>query len=95
MNGGAGRSQALAVAVLVGMTTLYLWCKVEINSAAEGMARARARLESLNEERAKLLAQVARQTRPTRIQRLAQEDLGMVHPTSVGQLGMSLAGARE
>jgi len=88
---GAGRVQALAVAALVGMTILYLWCKVEMSAAAQGMFRARARLESLSEERAKLLAEVARQTRPTRIRRLAQEELGMVYPASVGQLGKSHA----
>ena len=88
-----GRAQVLTVAVAVGMTTLYLWCKVEMNAAAEAMARANARLEALNDEGARLLAQVARQTRPTRIQRLAQEELGMVYPASVGQLGTSLADA--
>ena len=95
MSAGAGRTQALAVAALVGMTTLYLWCKVEMGTAAESMARARVQLESLDEERAKLLAQVARQTRPTRLQRLAQEELGMVFPASVGQLERRLAKARD
>lgn len=91
MKGGAGRRQALTVAALVAMATLYLWCKVEMATAADGMVGARARIDSLSEERARLLAQVARQTRPTRIQKLALEELGMIYPTSVGQLETDLA----
>ncbi len=91
MRAGAGRRQALAVAALVAMATLYLWCKVEMAAAADGMVGARARIESLNEERARLLAEVARQTRRTRIQKLALEELGMTYPASVGHLETDLA----
>jgi len=95
MKPGAGRTQALVVAALVGMATTYVWCKVETRAADEGMLRSQARLESLNEERARLLAHVARQTRPDRIRRLASEQLGMVPPAAVGLLGTRLADATD
>lgn len=95
MRGRAGRRQAFAVAALVTMATLYLWCKVEMAAAAEGMARCRSQLQALREERARLLAQVARQTEPTRIQRLALQELGMVYPSSVGHLERESSGDQD
>ena len=86
---------SLAVVALVGMATAYLWGKVETGSLAEAISRTRGRLEALAEERSRLLAQVARQTLPAHIERLAHGELGMVYPASVAQLETGLGGASD
>ncbi|MFH1568675.1 MAG: hypothetical protein ABIL09_11820 [Gemmatimonadota bacterium] len=92
MRESATRRKAIAIAIVVGMTTTYVWSKVEMASTAGAVSRAQAQLEALGSERSKLVAAVALQTKPTRIQRRAEEELGMVFPTSVVGLERSGAG---
>jgi hypothetical protein len=78
--------RVLAVVGVVGMTTVYVWSKVESGGVAQRMATAKGQLSILNEERSKLLAAVDRSKLPGVLRQRAADDLHMVAPESPGQV---------
>lgn len=74
--------RVVAVAGIVGMTTIYVWNKVESSGVAQRIDAAHQRLSVLEEERSKLSAAVERTKLPGALRQRAIQDLHMVAPDS-------------
>lgn len=74
--------RVLAVAGVVGMTTVYVWSKVESSGVAQRIDAAHHRLSLLDEERSKLMAAVERTKLPGVLRQRALENLHMMVPES-------------
>ena len=75
-------SRVVAVAGVVGMTTIYVWSKVESSGVAQRIDMAHERLAVLDEERSKLFAAVERTKLPGVLRQRALQELHMVAPDS-------------
>ena len=75
-------SRVLAVAGIVGMTTIYVWSKVESSGVAQRMDAAQGQLSHLEEERSKLVARLERSKLSGVLRQRAVEELHMVAPNS-------------
>ena len=73
-----------AVALLVSVTTAFVWSKVALVDIAGRTSAARARVETLSEERSRLMATAAMKTRPGIIKGIAATRLGMIEATDRG-----------
>jgi len=80
------RQQILTICVVVALSTAYLWCKVELASAASGIERASCRYQELTEEKSRQVAAIALVKKPSAMAHLARERLQMVHPTTTLEL---------
>ncbi len=65
---------------LVGITTAYVWNKVELATLARQIEAAAIGVSTLSEERSRLTAAIMVKTKPGLIQGQAQEQLGMIFP---------------
>ena len=64
---------------MVGLTTLYVWSKVELTTLAREISAAEAALETIAEDRSSLAASITVETKPGLIQERARQQLGMVY----------------
>ena len=80
------RQQILTICVVVALSTAYLWCKVEMASAASSIERATCRHQALVEEKSRQVAAIALVKKPSAIAHLARERLQMVHPPTTLEL---------
>ena len=78
---GSHRRNALLVAVLVAITVLYTWKKVELARVARQISSAEIQAGNLEEEQSKLMAAIASRKKPGVIKKIAEDKLGMVYPT--------------
>lgn len=78
------RRRIILLALLVGVTVLHVWKKVEISSVARQIDRVEKGVETLEIERSKLMAAIVFKKKPGAIERIARGQLGMVYPA--GQL---------
>ncbi|MFA6110651.1 MAG: hypothetical protein WDA75_17975 [Candidatus Latescibacterota bacterium] len=89
-SGLAGRLQVsfrrrfYVLVLLVSVTVVYLWRKVETANVARQVDQALARIEALHDERSRLNAAIAFRMKPGAIQGVAVTELGMIYPS--GQL---------
>lgn len=89
-SGLAGRLQVsfrrrfYVLVLLVAVTVVYLWRKVETANVARQVDQALARIETLHDERSRLNAAIAFRMKPGAIQGVAVTELGMIYPS--GQL---------
>ena len=67
------------LAVLVVLTTFYVWKKVELMRVSGQINIFKVQVESLREEQSKLMATVDLKKRPGVIVKVAKDKLGMVH----------------
>jgi cell division protein FtsL len=74
------RKYIVLVILLVAITVLYTWKKVEWASVAQRISNAEAQTDRLVEERSKLMAGIALRKRPGNIKKIAEDKLGMVYP---------------
>jgi cell division protein FtsB len=73
-----------AVALLVTVTTAFVWSKVSLSDIARRTSAARTRVESLSVERARLMAEVVMETKPGIIKEIAATRLGMIEAKETG-----------
>ena len=71
---------AFLIGALVGITTTYVWNKVELATLARQIEAAEIGVSTLSEEYSRLTADIMVKTKPGLIQGRAQEQLGMVFP---------------
>ena len=76
----AHRRLASLLVLLVAVTLLYVWKKVELASVAREIDAHQVRSEELREERARLTAAVVFKKKPGAIERMARGQLGMEYP---------------
>ena len=69
------------MAVLVGVTTAFVWSKVALADIARCTAEARTRLEGLSQERSRLTAAVTMKKKPGNIKGLVESRLDMIQAT--------------
>ena len=74
------RLPVLIVVALVGLTTAYIWTKVQMAKTLRQVETAEARIRSLEEERDKLTAAISMNKKPGAIRERAQQELGMIDP---------------
>ena len=77
---GAHRRQAGLLVLLVAVTLLYVWKKVELASVARRIDAHQVRSEELQEESARLTAAIVFKKKPGAIERIARGQLGMEYP---------------
>ena len=58
--------------------TMYVWSKVEVTRLAESITRVEARMDSLQNTRSRLAAEIVRAKKPAAITERARQLLGMV-----------------
>ena len=76
------RRYVSVVVLLVVITVLYLWKKVELAKVEKQFSAAQVRIAELQEERAKLAAAIVSRRQPAVIRKLAEERLGMTYPAA-------------
>lgn len=76
----AHRRQAGLLILMVAVTLLYVWKKVELTSIARQVDAHQVRSEELREESARLTAAVVFKKKPGAIERIARGQLGMEYP---------------
>lgn len=84
LNGPSMWGSIAAVALLVSVTTGFVWSKVALADIARRTSAARARVESLSEDRARLMAAAVMKTKPGVIKGIAATRLGMIEATDRG-----------
>ena len=89
------RQQITTVCVVVALTTAYLWCKVELASAAAAVQFASRRHRTLVEEKSRQVAAIALITKPSAMTQRAQRELQMIHPTTNLELELPRAEAED
>ncbi|MBI5561851.1 MAG: cell division protein FtsL [Deltaproteobacteria bacterium] len=72
--------------VLAGLFLLsvglgLLWCRNKVTSAAYEISQATARRDALRETSRRLRLDIERERSPQRIEKIASDDLGLVHPS--------------
>ena len=77
---------AFAIGVVVGVTILFVWSKVELATLARETRSAEIAMEALAEEQSTLAASITVETKPGAIQQRAREQLGMVYPENVQEI---------
>jgi len=85
------RQQVLTICVVVALSTAYLWCKVELASAAATAQSTRLRHQALVEEKSRQVAAIALMKKPSAMTHLAQRELHMIHPTTTLDLELPRA----
>ena len=73
------RAWVCMLVVLVVLTTLYVWKKVELMRVSGQVNALKVQVENLREEQSRLIATVDLKKRPGAIVNAAQERLGMIH----------------
>lgn len=63
----------------------FLWCRNKVTSVAYEISQAAAKRDGLHESNRRLRIELERYRNPQRIEKIASEDLGLVHPSS-GQI---------
>lgn len=89
------RQQILTICIVVALTTGYLWCKVELASAAAAVQFESRRHQTLVEEKSRQVAAIALIKKPSTMTLRAQRELQMVHPTTSLELEWPRAEAEE
>ena len=90
--GGSGvLKPASLVVVVAAATVLYIWKKVEWTQVVHQLSVSKQRIQQLEEEAARLQADIAQSKKPGTIQQVARERLGMGYPPAGGKTDLHLS----